>query len=157
MIGENVNKQIDKARRFGEQLEGIVVSRKQFPAGDRNLLLIAYWALMFDYHKGILSLVQSEFFGAAFALVRPIIEANVRAHIALKGSEGDLRRIQNDEYTVNFKQIGAQIDAQFGLDHLMAKLPERSKALSSQLYALWTASARKALRWERHRSELQRR
>lgn len=100
-------------------MEEIVVGKNQFPTGDRNVLLVAYWALMFDYHKGILSLLRSEFFGAAFALVRPVVEANVRAHVALKGSEEDLGRIQGDEYTVNFKAIGAKIDAEFGLDHLM--------------------------------------
>lgn len=119
MIGERVQKEIDSARKFGEQLEEIVVGKNQFPTGDRNVLLVAYWALMFDYHKGILSLLRSEFFGAAFALVRPVVEANVRAHVALKGSEEDLGRIQSDEYTVNFKAIGAKIDAEFGLDHLM--------------------------------------
>src|SRR5690348_3842175 len=119
MISEMARKEIDSARRFGEQLEVIVVSKRQFPTGDRNVLLIAYWALMLDYHKGILNLLQSAFFGAAFALVRPMMEAVVRAHVALKGSEEDLQRIQDDEYTVNFKQIGAKIDSNFGLDHLM--------------------------------------
>ncbi len=66
MISEKVQKEIDSAGKFGEQLEDIVVSKNQFPTGDRNVLLIAYWALMVDYRKGILSLLQSEFFGAAF-------------------------------------------------------------------------------------------
>lgn len=52
-------------------------------------------------------------------LVRPVVEANVRAHVALKGSEEDLGRIHSDDYTVNFKAIGPEIDADFGLDHLM--------------------------------------
>jgi hypothetical protein len=119
MISEKVKKELDSARKFGEQLEQLVVSKNQFPSDDRNVLLIAYWALMFDFHKGILSLLQSEFCGSAFALVRPVVEANVRGHVALKGSEEDLQRIQKDDYTVNFKQIGAKIDADFGLDHLM--------------------------------------
>src|ERR1700740_991768 len=119
MLSDKVEKEIDSARTFGEQLEEIVVSKNQFPADDRNVLLIAYWALMFDYHKGILSLLQSEFSGAAFALVRPMVEAVVRSHVAIKGSAEDLQRIQKDEYTVKFKQIGAKIDADFGLDHLM--------------------------------------
>jgi hypothetical protein len=84
MTSANVQTEIDGARKFGERVEAIVVSKSQFPTGDRNVLLIAYWALMFDYHKGILSLLQSEFFGAAFALVRPVVEAVVRAHVALK-------------------------------------------------------------------------
>ena len=121
MICEKVKNEIDSARRFGEQLEDIVVSKNQFPTDDRNVLLIAYWALMFDYHKGILSLLQSEVFGAAFALVRPVVEAVVRAHVALMGSEDDLARIQKDEYKVNFKEIGAKIDGAFGLEGLMEK------------------------------------
>jgi hypothetical protein len=121
MISEKVKKEIDSARKFGEQLQEIVVSKNQFPTGDRNVLLIAYWALMFDYHKGIVSLLQSEFFGAAFALVRPVVEAVVRAHVTLMGSEDDLARIQKDEYKVNFKEIGAKIDTAFGLEGLMEK------------------------------------
>ncbi len=119
MINAKVQKEIDSSRRFGEQLENIVVSKHQFPTGDANVLLIAYWALMFDYHKGILSLLQSEFFGAAFALVRPVVEAVVRAHVTLLGSEQDLASIQKDEYKVNFKEIGTKIDAAFSLEGLM--------------------------------------
>ena len=119
MINAKVQKEIDSSRKFGEQLENIVVSKHQFATGDANVLLIAYWALMFDYHKGILSLLQSEFFGAAFALVRPVVEAVVRAHVTLMGSEQDLASIQKDEYKVNFKEIGAKIDAAFALEGLM--------------------------------------
>lgn len=119
MISEKVQKEIDSARKFGEQLEEIVVSKNQFPTGDRNVLLIAYWALMLDYHKGILSLLQSGFSGSAFALVRPVVEAVVRAHVTLMGSEEDLLSIQKDEYKVNFKEIGAKIDAAFALERLM--------------------------------------
>lgn len=121
-------------RSSASSLEQIVVSKSQFPIEDRNVLLIAYWALMFDYHKGILSLLRSGFFGAAFALVRPV-EANVRAHVALKGSDEDLRRIQNDEYTVDFKRIGPKIDADFGLDHLMENFLNKATRSALHSYA----------------------
>lgn len=114
-----VGKEIDRARMFGEQLETTVASKNQLPTGDRNVLLVAYWALMFDYHKGILILLQSEFSGAAFALVRPVVEAVVRAHVTLMGSDEDLLSIQKDEYKVNFKEIGAKIDAAFALEGFM--------------------------------------
>jgi len=42
---------------------------------------MAYWSLAFEFHKAILSLIEQKFYGAAFALVRPIIEATVRAHV----------------------------------------------------------------------------
>src|ERR1700688_3317656 len=119
MPNEKIQKEIDSARKLGEELEEIVVSKNQVPAGERNTLLIAYWALMFDYHKGILSCSQAEFFGSSFALVRPVVEAVVRAHIAVKGSDGELAAIQTDDYKVNFKTIGPRIDADFGLEHLM--------------------------------------
>ena len=119
MPNEKIQKEIDLAQKFGEQLEEIVVSKKQVPNDERNTLLIAYWALMFDYHKGILSCLQTEFFGSAFALVRPVVEAVVRAHIAIKGSEEELAAIQNDDYKVNFREIGPKIDTTFGLEGLM--------------------------------------
>ncbi len=119
MNSEKVQKEIDSTRKFGEQLEDIVVSKNEFPTGDRNVLLNAYWALMFDYQKGILSLLQSEFFAAAFAVARPVVEAVVRAHVTLMGSEEDLGSIQKDEYKVNFKEIGGKIDAAFALEGLM--------------------------------------
>jgi len=129
MISEKVQKRIDTARKFGEQLELIVVSKQQFPTSDRNNLLIAYWALLFDYDKGILSLLQAEIFGSAFALVRPVMEAVVRAHIVICGSNEELTALQNDDYRVNFKEIGTRIDAAFGLEGLMEKfLNEKTRS-----------------------------
>src|ERR1700678_2400040 len=119
MLSEDVKNRIDSARKFGEQLELIVVNKRQLPASDRNNLLIAYWALLFDYDKGILSLLQAEFFGSAFALVRPVTEAVVRAHIAICGSEEELKALQNDDYRVNFKDIGPRLDTTFALEGLM--------------------------------------
>jgi hypothetical protein len=132
MISEKVQKEIDSARRFGQQLEELVYRRGQCPTGDRDVLLIAYWALVFDYHKAILSLLPAELFGAAFALVRPVIEVTVRAHFAIFCSQEDLVNIQQDEYRVNFKTIGPQIDSAFGLGTFMKDfLTGASKALHS--------------------------
>lgn len=51
MNSAGVQKEIDQSRRLAAQLEEAVVSKNQFPIGDRNVLLIAYWALIFDYHN----------------------------------------------------------------------------------------------------------
>jgi hypothetical protein len=132
MISEQVRNEIDSARRFGQQLEELVYRRGQCPAGDRDVLLIAYWALVFDYHKAILYLLPAEFFGAAFALLRPIVEVTVRAHFALICSLEDLAKIQRDEYRINFKEIGPKIDQAFGLGTFMEEfLKGASKALHS--------------------------
>jgi hypothetical protein len=114
----NVQIELDCARLLGERLEDLVVKRGQCPDEDRNILLIGYWALVFDHHKAILNNIQNGLFGSAFALVRPIVESLVRSHVAVKGSPEDLRRLQQDEYRTNLATIGPWIDAEFGTDDL---------------------------------------
>jgi hypothetical protein len=118
VTSETVQKELDTARNFGEQLEAIVVS-KNYPTGDRNMLLLAYWELVSDFHRGIHALIRSGFFASAFALVRPAVESLVRAHVALKGSKVELQRLQTDDYRVNLEKIGPWIDAEFGLEGMM--------------------------------------
>jgi hypothetical protein len=118
MISAQVQKELDDARKFGELLEQIVVN-KNYTDGERDTLLLAYWELVSDFHRGIHALIKNEFFGSAFALVRPVVECFVRAHIALMGSEDDVKSLRDDTYKVNFKEIGPKIDAAFGMDHLM--------------------------------------
>lgn len=120
MISNEVQKELDSARKFGELLEQLVISKK-YTDGERDTLLLAYWELVSDFHRGIHALIQNEFFGSAFALVRPVVECFVRAHIALMGSEDDVKSLRDDAYRVNFKEIGPKIDAAFGIGHLMEK------------------------------------
>jgi len=117
-LSEKVQKELDSARRFGEELTEIVVSKK-YTDGERDTLLLAYWELVSDFHRGIHALIRSGFFASAFALVRPVVECLVRAHVALMGSEEDIKSLRDDKYKVNFKEIGSKIDAYFGLDHMM--------------------------------------
>ena len=90
----SVQTKLKSARRFGAQLEELVVRRGQCSDDDRNILLMGYWALIFDYHKGILSLISNGFCGSAFALVRPVVEALVRSHVTVKGSIDDVQGLQ---------------------------------------------------------------
>ena len=89
-----------------------------FPTGERHTPLMAYWSLAFEFHRGVLCLLSHKFFGAAFALVRPIVETVVRAHIVVMGSKDDLRKLLNDEYKTNFATVGAEIDASIGTGDL---------------------------------------
>jgi hypothetical protein len=116
----SVQTEIDSARRLGEQLEELVVQRGQCPDDDRNILLLGYWALLFDFHKAILTLVPNGSYGSAFALVRPTMEALVRAHLAVKGSDADIKNLQQDSYRTNFSKIGPWIDIEFGTGNLFA-------------------------------------
>jgi hypothetical protein len=125
-----VRQEIEKATDFGQALEELIVAKGTITlgsAGDRDKLLLAYWSLINDYFKGILALMRAELYGGAFALLRPLVEAQVRAHVALIGSEEDLARIKNDTYTVNFRTIGAQIDAAFELDGFFERFLEGAR------------------------------
>jgi len=132
----SVETELDRAQRLGSQLEDLIVRRGQFPDDERNILLMGYWALIFDHYKGILSLIGNGFCGSAFVLVRPVVEALVRSHVAVKGSKEDVRKIRQDEYRVNFGKIGPWIDAEFGLMGLFTKfLANARTALHSYTHA----------------------
>jgi hypothetical protein len=113
-----VNEEIDRSTVFGQQLEDMIVNKGALTFVDqgRDRLLLAFWSLAFDYDKSILNLLRAGFYGGAFALVRPTVEALIRAHVTLMGSDEDIAKIKADEYYVNFKTIGAQIDTAFALE-----------------------------------------
>jgi hypothetical protein len=74
----NVTEEIDRATVLCQELEDIIVKRQQFPNGYREQLLSAHWSLIFDYDKSILCLLRAKYYGGAFALQRPLVEALVR-------------------------------------------------------------------------------
>src|SRR5689334_12103658 len=85
----NVDAEIERATKFGQALDDIVFDKGPITIGekpDRDHLLLAYWTLTSDYDKSILSLMRNKYYGGAFALLRPLIEALVRAHVVLMGS-----------------------------------------------------------------------
>jgi len=120
-MNSQVQQEIVRANQFGDEIENLVVAKGECPTGDRNTLLIAYWSLAFDHHRGVLCLLSNKFFGSAFALVRPLVEATVRAHVVIMGNEEDLRKLRNDEYRTNFVTVGKQIDAFFRTDDFFEK------------------------------------
>lgn len=122
-----VQDEIKKANELGDQIENLVIARGQCPTGDRNTPLMAYWSLVFEFHRAVLCLLSHRFFGAAFALVRPIVEAVVRAHVVIMGSEEDLRKLHTDEYRTNFGTIGAEIDTAFGMGDFFENFLKNAK------------------------------
>ena len=47
------------------------------------------------------------------------MDAVVRAHLVICGSEEELAALKADDYRVNFKEIGRRLDTTFGLEGLM--------------------------------------
>jgi hypothetical protein len=135
----SVQTELDSARHLGEELEKLIVRRGQIDVDGRTVLLLGFWALIFDFHKATLGLIEQHLFGSAFALMRSVIEALVRAHVVVRGvvtgSDDDIVAIRADNYRVNFAAIGAQIDAQFGYGTLLEKLLKKATALHSYTHA----------------------
>jgi hypothetical protein len=110
--------EIDRSTEFCQRLEDLIVGKGYYTFGeqpDRDKLLFAHWSLACDYQKSILALMRLKYYGGAFALLRPLVEAQIRAHIVLIGSDDDVTRIKEDKYNVNFKTAGNEIDTVFGL------------------------------------------
>ena len=91
--------------------------------GDR--LLMQYWSVGFDLFKGMLTAMREKFYTAGFALMRPLLEANLRAHLIVRGDKDDVEKMRTGDYKMNFDTVGAQIDAFFGLEGYMQTLLDR--------------------------------
>jgi hypothetical protein len=120
METDPVNDALDRTTDFCQRLEDLVVNKGAFTIKDlngRDWLLMAHWSLVMDYQKSILVLVLRKYYGGAFALLRLIIEAQLRAFVVFVGSDEDRGKIKADTYKVNFKTIGAEIDSKYFQDH----------------------------------------
>jgi hypothetical protein len=118
-----IEDEIIRAALFGQRLEDLVLNKVKDGGfvirTERDDLLLGYWSLIFDYSKGIVCLLHNELYSAAFALLRPTIEALVRSHVVKMVAEEDvLKKIRQDKYKVNYEKVGAQIDKAFGTSPL---------------------------------------
>ena len=93
-----VQNEIDRATALGCRLQDLLVG-KQLTLGmtaqntpDRDKLLAGHWALMVDYHEGMLGLMKQKLYSSAFALLRPTMEALIRAHVILFALQDDRDR-----------------------------------------------------------------
>lgn len=132
----DIAKELSSAQKLGEQLEALVVQLGECPDDDRNILLMAYWSLIFDFHKGILGGIQNHWYGSAFALFRPCVEALARAHVAVKGSNEDVKKLQDDTYQTEFDKIGQWMDKEFATEKLFTTFIGSAQAFSIALRTL---------------------
>jgi hypothetical protein len=133
---DQVTKEIQQANKFADEIENLVLAKGQAPTGDRKTLLMAYWSLAFELHRGILALIDHKFYGSSFALARPIIETTVRAHIVLICTDEILKTLHNDTYRTNLATVGKEIDTAFGVgDFFENFLNGARKALHSYTHA----------------------
>lgn len=120
--------EIDSASRLIEDLENLIKARKRRPANVREELLLAYWSLIVDYHKGIPSLLAKGLCESAFALVQRVVDALVRSYVVLKASDEDTHKIIQGKYRINFKTIGRKIDKAYGFKGLVEDFLRRAQS-----------------------------
>jgi hypothetical protein len=132
MSDSNVRADLITAVQIAKELEGLVL--KRFPLNlpqdrDRARLILGFWALVFDYQKSILVLINAGLYGGAFALLRPIIEAVLRAHVAMSCRPAVVQTLKRDKYQVDFKQIGPHLDKIYGMEGFFEGLIKRAEIL----------------------------
>lgn len=132
----DIKVEIDRARQTCVELEQLVARREPLALDERGMLLVGYWNLMIDYHMSIVLLLQQGLCGGALALVRPMVEAWLRAHLVLSGNDEVLRQIKTDKYRTDFEDVADQIDEAFGLRFFGRTLDERvRKSLHSYTHS----------------------
>ena len=150
MSDESVGTEINRTARFGQFLEDLVYneskSGKIVFRTKNDDLLVSYWSMIFDYCKGITCLLHNKFHSPAFALLRPLVEALVRAHIVLVGSEDDVAKIRKDWYNVSYEKDGARIDRALGLGSMFEDFLKTSRSTLHSLTHSGTAQLQK--RWD---------
>jgi hypothetical protein len=114
----DIDVEIGRAARFGQRMEDLVYHEardgKIIYREKNDDLLLSYWSLIFDYCKGITCLLQHKFYSPAFALLRPLVEAQIRAHIGVIGSDDEVAKIRNDHFKANYEKDGRRIDEALG-------------------------------------------
>lgn len=146
----SIEEEIDQAARFGQLMEDLVYNQAEqgrviFRAKDDDLL-VTYWSLVFDYCKGITCLLRYKFHSPAFALLRPLVEALVRAHVVLVGSEEDVAKIRKDWFKVSYEKDGERIDKALGTSPRFETFLKTSQKMLHSLTHSGTAQLQK--RWE---------
>jgi hypothetical protein len=126
--------EIEISNAFGDRIQDLIVAKGEVPTGERNLLLMALWSLVFEIHRAILCLIDNKFFGAAQALVRTLIEATIRAHVVVMGSDDDVKQIVKDTYKTNFSTIRGEIDDAFGTGTLFEKFLDEATRVALHSY-----------------------
>jgi len=142
-VTANIEVEINHVAHLGMQLEHLVYTKskegKLVAIGKDDDLLMGYWSLIFDFCKGIGCLLHHEFYSAAFALFRPMVEAVVRAGVVLAGTTEDVKKIRKDKFVMDFTNDGALIDKALGLGTLVDDFLKGNRKLLHSLTHSGTA------------------
>ena len=119
------------AGKLSERVQLLVSNNRQHVTKThRDLLALAYWTLLFEYHYGILTLVRTANPTSAFALLRVFEEAFLKLFLVVDGTDRQVQAIWEGTYNTDFAAVGAQIDEKLGKEPLFGpKMKGQIKAL----------------------------
>lgn len=142
-VAADIGREINRAAILGTRLEHLVYKRaeagKLIVIAKNDDLLMAHWSLMFQHCKGVGCLVLHEFYSPAFALFRPIFETLVRACVVCVGTAGQVQKIRQDKFMVNFEKDGGKIDRALGTGPRMKNFLKGTRFLLHSLTHSGTA------------------
>lgn len=103
------------ARKLSEQVQLLVSNNRQHVTKThRDTLALAFWTILFEYHHGILTLVQNGNPTSAFALLRVFEEAFLKMFLVICGTDKQVQAIWEGSYNTDFAAVGAQVDEALG-------------------------------------------
>jgi hypothetical protein len=112
MTLENI---ICRADELSAKLEQLLFEKTITMKTNRDAFCLLYWTLIFEHHRGLLLLLHTKHYAPAFALMRPIVEAFIRLHIVMHGTEAQFVAVKNGSYNTEFVEVARQIDQFYGL------------------------------------------
>jgi hypothetical protein len=119
------------ASKLSEKVQCLISNgRQHVTKTHRDTLALAYWTILFEYHHGILTLVQNHNPTSAFALLRIFEEAFLKLFLVVCGTDKQVQAIWGGTYGTDFAAVGAQIDEKLGKEPLFGpKYKSQIKAL----------------------------
>jgi Family of unknown function (DUF6988) len=97
-----------------------LLSRHEFPVDTKTELLTGFVAIALEHHEAISLLIKDKLFGSAFALVRPVVEAMLRAlWLNALATPSQIERASRDKDIFPcMSQMLAEIDQTYGTGSL---------------------------------------
>jgi|GEM_PF-3680266 hypothetical protein len=119
------------ASKLSEKVQLLVSNdRQHVTKTHRDVLALAYWTILFEYHHGILTLVRNANPTSAFALLRVFVEAFLKLFLVICGTDRQVQAIWEGTYNTDFAAVGAQIDEKLGKQPLFGpRLKDQVKTL----------------------------
>jgi hypothetical protein len=119
------------ASKLSERVQLLVSNGRQHVSKThRDVLSLAYWTILFEYHHGILTLVRNSNPTSAFAMLRVFEEAFLKLFLVMFGTDNHVQAIREGTYSTDFGDVGARIYAKLGNEPLFgARLKGQIKAL----------------------------